>query len=126
MSNIHGDNNTGSMTYAYLAPAGYTGRIDATRCDDHGPVQRKRPAHVGPGRAGNNYQYLYNSQGQVYATVMPDGSIVDDGYDPLGNRPAGWMRSGTPSPQLTIRRQHARGLPGRQWQSHDLHDRQPR
>ena len=30
VTNIHGDNNTGSVTYAYLAPAGYTARIDAT------------------------------------------------------------------------------------------------
>ena len=31
MTNEHGDNNTGSVTYAYLSPGGYTMTVDATK-----------------------------------------------------------------------------------------------
>ena len=85
VSNIHGDNDTGSVTYAYLAPAGYTARIDATAATTTVQYnQNGQPTSV-QDASGNNYQYLYNSEGQLFATVMPDGSIVDYGYDPLGN-----------------------------------------
>ena len=86
VTNIHGDNNTGSVTYAYLAPAGYTARIDATSATSTVQYNENGQPTSVQDASGNNYQYLYNSEGQLSATVMPDGSIVDYGYDPLGNQ----------------------------------------
>ena len=127
VTNIHGDNNTGSVTYAYLAPAGYTARIDATNATSTVQYNESGQPTSVQDASGNNYQYLYNSEGQLSATVMPDGSIVDYGYDPLGNQSS---QRGCPR-EHHLRNvqsfvQRAGGLQGRQWQSDDLHDRQPR
>ena len=86
VTNLHGDNNTGSVTYAYLAPAGYTARIDATAATSMVQYNENGEPTSVQDASGNNYQYLYNSEGQLSATFMPDGSIVDYGYDPLGNQ----------------------------------------
>ncbi len=86
LTNEHGDNNTGSVTFAYLTPAGYTSRVDATNATT--TVQyndRGQPTSI-QDAAGNVYEYLYDGNGQVAATILPDGSIVDYGYDPLGNQ----------------------------------------
>ena len=86
VSNIRGDNNTGSVTYGYLAPAGFTATVDATSATSTILYNEKGQPTSIQDASGNIYQYLYNINGQVAATITPDGSIVDYGYDPLGDQ----------------------------------------
>ncbi len=84
--NEHGDNNTGSITFGYLTPGGYTARIDATNATT--TVQYNeigQPTSI-EDASGNIYEFLYDGNGYLAGTILPDGSIVDYGYDPLGNQ----------------------------------------
>ena len=86
LTNEQGDNNSGSVTYAYLSPAGYTMTVDATNAtttvqyNDTG----RTTAIIDP--MGSLYQYLYDSNGNPTGTLLPDGTGVSTQYDPLGNQ----------------------------------------
>ena len=86
LQNEHGDNDTGSVTFSYFDPGGYTSRVDATGAtttvffDESGRTLSVKDA------SNNIYQYIYDSTGNLIGTTLPDGSTVDYGYDSLGSQ----------------------------------------
>jgi YD repeat-containing protein len=86
LTNAHGDNNTGSVTYAYLSPGGYTMTVDATKATTTVQYNEtgRTTAVIDP--MGNLYRYLYDSSGSSTTTLLPDGTAVSSQYDPLGNQ----------------------------------------
>jgi RHS repeat-associated protein len=84
LANQQGDNGTGSLSYAYFIPGGYT-VTDATNLartvlfNENG-----QPAAI-TDPSGNTYRYFYDSSGNLQVTELPDGSAVHYAYDLAGN-----------------------------------------
>jgi RHS repeat-associated protein len=86
LTNAHGDNNTGSVTYAYLSPGGYTMTVDATKATTTVQFNETGLTTAVIDPMGNLYRYLYDSDGNPTATLLPDGTAVSTQYDPIGNQ----------------------------------------